>query len=138
MIILDTNFIFALKSKKDKKHERAHAILDVTYKDNHELKLTTYSVVNETFTLAMARYQGNVDRLKPFYELFWGEENFFKILLIERNEYMKIYKILKKYCSQKRLLSFVDASLIYLYQKLDATGLISFDQHFDNILNRIY
>ena len=86
----------------------------------------------------MARYQGNVDRLKPFYELFWGEENFFKILLIERNEYMKIYKILKKYCSQKRLLSFVDASLIYLYQKLDATGLISFDQHFDNILNRIY
>lgn len=138
MIILDTNFIFALKAKNDKNHTRANEILENLFEEYKDIKITSYSVLNETFTLAVSRYQGNKQYLKDYYELFWGPENFFKIINIENNEYQKIYKIIEKYCTQKKQLSFVDASLIYLYKKHKAKLIISFDGHFDNILNRLY
>ncbi|MGV9197751.1 MAG: type II toxin-antitoxin system VapC family toxin [Promethearchaeia archaeon] len=138
MILLDTNFIFALKSEKDKNHSRANEILEKLYDEQQDVKLTTYSVLNETFTLAVARFRGNVERVNPYYELFWGDENFFRIALIERSEYKKIFQVLKKYCSEKRRLSFVDASLIYLYEKFDAEFIVSFDKHFDGLVNRLY
>ena len=47
-------------------------------------------------------------------------------------------EIYKKYITPKRLLSFTDATLIYLFQKLKADYIISFDSHFDNILDRKY
>jgi len=52
------------------------------------------------------------------------------------NDYEKIYDVLTKYCTSKRLLSFVDASLIYMYNKHNAEYILSFDSHFDNITNR--
>ena len=138
MIILDTNFIFALKAKKDKNYARANEILENLFEEHRDVKITSYSVLNETFTLAVSRYHGNIQYLKDYYELFWGPENFFMIINIEINEYPKIYKILEKYCTQKRQLSFVDASLIYLYKKHKAKLIVSFDSHFDNILNRLF
>ncbi len=54
------------------------------------------------------------------------------------NEYQKIFDILRKYSAPKRLLSFVDASLIYLYQKVNATYILSFDSHFDQITSRLF
>ncbi len=138
MIILDTSFIFALKAKKDKNYTRANEILENLFEEHRDIKITSYSVLNETFTLAVSRYYGNIQYLKDYYELFWGPENFFMIINIENNEYQKIYKILEKYCTPKRQLSFVDASLIYLYKKYKAKLIISFDSHFDNILNQLY
>ena len=137
-IILDTNFIFALKAKNDKNHIRANEILDNLFEENKDIEITSYYVLNETFTLAVSRYNGNIQYLKEYYELFWGSENFFKIINIENDEYQKIYQILEKYCTQKKQLSYVDASLIYLYKKYKAKYIISFDSHFDNILNRLY
>lgn len=138
MILLDSNFIFALKAKKDKNYSRANAILDELLDDKQNLIITSYSVLIETFTLVISRYHGNLNYLKEYYKLFWGSENFFKLVLIENNEYQEIYKILEKYISPKKQLSFVDASLIYLYNKNNAVKIISFDSHFDNILNRWY
>ena len=36
------------------------------------------------------------------------------------------------------MLSYVDASLIFLYQKYKADYILTFDSHFDNILERLY
>ncbi|GAG41473.1 unnamed protein product, partial [marine sediment metagenome] len=74
MIILDTSFIFALKAKSDKNHDRANEILENLFEEHKDIKITTYSVLNETFTLAVSRYQGNIQYLKEYYELFWGHE----------------------------------------------------------------
>ncbi len=137
-IILDTSFIFALKSKNDKNHIRANEILENLFEEYKDIEITPYSVLNETFTLAVSRYNGNITYLKDYYELFWGSENFFKIINIESDEYQKIFRVLEKYCTQKKQLSYVDASLIYLYKKYKAKLIISFDNHFDNILNRLY
>jgi len=138
MILLDSNFIFALKAKRDKNYNRANEILDGLIKEKDDIICTNYLVLNETFTLAISRYNGKVQYLKEYYKLFWGSENFFQLISIEMNEYKGIYSILEKYLSPKRQLSFVDGSLIYLYKKNDAKQIISFDSHFDNILNRSF
>lgn len=138
MILLDSNFIFALKAKRDKNYNRANEILDVLIEEKDENMATNYLVLNETFTLAISRYNGKVQYLKEYYKLFWGSENFFQLIPIEMNEYKEIYSILEKYISPKRQLSFIDGSLIYLYKKNDAKQIISFDSHFDNILNRLF
>ena len=52
--------------------------------------------------------------------------------------YKESYEILKKYANPKRLLSFVDASLIFLTKNVKARVLLSFDNHFDGIISRLY
>ncbi|MHA1272213.1 MAG: type II toxin-antitoxin system VapC family toxin [Promethearchaeota archaeon] len=139
MIVLDTNFIFALKAKNDKNHARANEILENLFEEYRDIvMITSYFIISETLTLVVARFHGNIQCLKEYYKLFWGAENFFKIVDIENNEYQKIHHFLEKYCTQKRKLSFVDAVLIYLYKKYKARYIISFDRHFDSILNRLY
>ena len=70
--------------------------------------------------------------------LFIGKDNFFNIVQFGAQEFAEIVEIYKKYITPKRLLSFTDASLIYLFQKLNADYIISFDSHFDNSLDRKY
>jgi len=137
-ILLDSNFLFAIKSEKDKYHQRAIEILNDLQKDDKKLIVTNCLVINETFTLTIARSKAATLLIEKIYELFWGQENFFKIIQLTLKEYNEVYKILKKYCTPKRLLSFVDASLIYMFEKFNAMYIISFDNHFDNITNRLF
>jgi len=92
--------------------------------------------LNETFTLAINRSRGNLSLLEQYISLFFGKDNFFSVIQNTPQEFLNIIEICKKYVTSKRLLSFADASLIYLYQKINADYLISFDSHFDNILTR--
>lgn len=135
IIILDTNFLFALKSRKDQYHQRAYELLTEIQKENTKY-FTNYFILNETFTLAINRSRGNLSFLEQYINLFFGKDNFFQVIQNTPQEFVNIIEICKKYVTPKRLLSFVDASLIYLYQKINADNLISFDSHFDNILTR--
>ncbi|MBY8980175.1 MAG: type II toxin-antitoxin system VapC family toxin [Candidatus Lokiarchaeota archaeon] len=135
IIILDTNFLFALKSKKDKYHERAYELFTEIKKNNTKY-FTNYFILNETFTLAINRSRGNLSFLEHYISLFFGKDNFFQLIQNTPQEFVDIIEICKKYIAPKSLLSFADASLIYLYQKINADYLISFDSHFDHILTR--
>ena len=135
IIILDTNFLFALKSKKDKYHERAYELFTEVNK-NQTKYFTNYFILNETFTLAINRSRGNLSFLEQYISLFFGKDNFFQLIQNTPQEFVDIIEICKKYIAPKSLLSFADASLIYLYQKINADYLISFDSHFDHILTR--
>lgn len=135
IIILDTNFLFALKSKKDKYHERAYELFAEVNK-NQTKYFTNYFILNETFTLAINRSRGNLSFLEQYISLFFGKDNFFQLIQNTPQEFVDIIEICKKYIAPKSLLSFADASLIYLYQKINADYLISFDSHFDHILTR--
>lgn len=137
IIILDTNFLFALKSRKDQYHQRAYEILTEIQKEKTKF-FTNYYILNETFTLAINRSRGNVSLLDQYINLFFGKDNFFQVIQISPQELTNVIELCKKYITPKRLLSFADASLIYLYQKINADYLISFDSHFDNILTRKY
>ena len=135
IIILDTNFLFALKSKKDQYHQRAYEILTEIQKENVKY-FTNDFILNETFTLAINRSHGNLSFLEHYISLFYGKDNFFQVIQTIPKEFLNIIEICQKFITPKRLLSFADASLIYLYQKINADYLISFDSHFDNLLTR--
>jgi predicted nucleic acid-binding protein len=138
LILLDTSFIFALKAEKDKNHKRANELLDLLFDKYNEMKMTPYMVLNETITLAVARYDGKMAHLEKYFNLFWGDECFFKLISFVVNEYQKIYHILEQFCTKKRQISYTDASLIYLFKKYKASLLVSFDSHFDNIIARMF
>jgi predicted nucleic acid-binding protein len=106
-------------------------------KGANETLLTNNLVLQETFTLVVARFNGNNYHARKISNLFWGKDNFFLTQFLTQEEYNFVFKILEKYLTPKRFLSFVDASLIYSYQKYNANKIISFDAHFDNILNRV-
>ncbi len=135
IIILDTSFLFALKSKKDQYHKRAYEILN-EFEGEKTKYFTNYFIMNETLTLAISRSHGNIAFLEKYNALFFENDNFFQVLQNTPQEFKKIVEICKKYITSKKLLSFSDASLIYLYQKFNANYIVSFDNHFDNILNR--
>jgi len=135
IIILDTSFLFALRSKKDQYHKRAYEILN-EFEEKNPKYFINYSIMNETLTLAINRSHGNISFLEKYITLFFGNDNFFQVFQNTPQEFPKIVEVCKKYITSKRLLSFTDASLIYLYQKFNADYILSFDSHFDNILNR--
>lgn len=137
IIIVDTNFLFALKANKDKNRERAIEIFRDFSDNKHEL-MTNYFIVSEVLTLANSRSSGDISLLEKIFNIIWGDEKIIKLHQFTPNEYQKIYDILRKYSTPKRLLSFVDASLIYLYQKLSANYILSFDSHFDQITKRLF
>ena len=85
-----------------------------------------------------SRYKGNIHYLDEYFKLIWGNDNFFKIVQLLQEQYKEIFDTLRKYTAPKRLLSFVDASLIFLYKKFNADALISFDNHFDGIISRLH
>jgi predicted nucleic acid-binding protein len=136
-IIIDSNYLFALKSKKDRNHKKAFELFKELKKDTIKPLITNNLVVSEIFTLTNSRYKGNIYYLDKYYELIWGQDNFFKIIQLKSEEYKDVYKILNKYTTPKRLLSFVDASLIFLHKKFNAKAILSFDSHFDGIILRL-
>ncbi len=135
-IILDSTFLYALKAKNDKYSERASEILlDL---NENELLLTNYLTLNETITLAVARSNSNTSFLKKIFEIIWGQERFFKIIQLTPHDFKEVFEVLRKYGTPKKLLSFVDASLIFLNKKVNAKAILSFDSHFDGIISRLY
>ncbi|MFO8018708.1 MAG: PIN domain-containing protein [Promethearchaeia archaeon] len=136
--VLDSNFLFALTFEKDKHFNRAYEMLTQLKEKNISSLITNNLVLQETMTLVIARFNGSTFHLDKISKLFWGENNFFQIAYLMEKEYKKICEILTQYSSEKRLLSSVDASLIYLFKKFNAKKIISFDSHFDNIIPRIF
>ena len=134
-IIIDSNFLYALKAKNDKYSDRASEIL--LSLNEKEIFLTNYLVLNETLTLAITRSKANKSFIDKIQELIWGQENFFRIIQLTPHDYKDVFEVLQKYTTPKKLLSFVDASLIFLNKKVNARAILSFDSHFDGIISRL-
>lgn len=137
-IIIDSNFFFALKSKRDKNHQRSLKLMNDLKEKYNKPIITNYLVINELLTLVNSRLKGNSYYLDEYFKLIWGDDNFFKIIQLLPEQYKESYEILKKYTKPNRLLSFVDASLIFLTNKVNAKAILSFDNHFDGIISRLY
>ncbi|MHA1719153.1 MAG: type II toxin-antitoxin system VapC family toxin [Promethearchaeota archaeon] len=135
-ILLDTGFIFALKDENDPYHLQAIKLFKNINWDDLSPVITNNLVINEVLTLAVYRSLGNKKILEALKNLVWGTEKFFQVLEVPFENYEAVLKILIQYISPKKLLSFVDASLIYSAKLLKYNKIISFDSHFDGILTR--
>jgi len=101
LIILDTSFLFALKAKKDKHFSRAHEILDLLLNEYKEIFITAYFMLNETITLAVDGYEGNIKVVEKFSELFWGKERFFDLIEFTNGEYKRFMKLWSNFVATK-------------------------------------
>ncbi len=94
--------------------------------------------MNEIYTLINARTRGNSEAIRNLGHLFWSNDCFFTIIYLNKKNYREISEIMYKYTSSNKILSFVDASLIFLKEFSKCNSIISFDNHFDGIIDRIY
>ena len=136
-ILIDTNFFYALHRKNDKNHNAAKRIFN---SDIWKLKgpaITSSLVINETYTLAIYRTKLNKKLLKDLDLFFWSEDRFFGIEIFALKDYHNISIMLSQYGSTKKLLSFVDVSLMYIGKNRNYKTIISFDSHFDGLFERI-
>lgn len=136
--LLDSNFLFALIAKKDKYHNDARRIFNSDILDLNGPIYTSDLVISEAFTLAMIRSKGDKNLIDQLDSIITREKKFFEIKFLNQADFQEIYKIFMKYSSDTKLLSFVDASLIYLKNQLKSNLIVSFDSHFDGIIERIY
>ena len=137
-IVLDTSFLYALLIKKDKNHERAQMILKNLEWVKFGSVVTIGLVVNETFTLMNIRTKGNPTAIEQVNDIFYGEKNFFNIIYLNEEDFKSSVNLMKSYSKKEKILSFVDAALIYLAKRFRYKNIISFDSHFDGILTRIF
>jgi predicted nucleic acid-binding protein len=63
--------------------------------------------------------------------------NYFGIYFLKQ-DYKQISEIMSKYSAPKKILSFADTSLIFLKNILNCEVIISFDNHFDGIIKRLF
>jgi predicted nucleic acid-binding protein len=137
-VLIDTSFFYGLYIKKSPNYENAQIILNKIYNEGQEhIFITTNHVVQESYSVFSNRIHDSA-YLKILDDLFYGENSFFEILYIsaDKAKDQEIIKIMKKYLNQnpKKILSFVDASLIFIADAISADAIISFDKHFENIL----
>ena len=137
MILLDSGFFFSIRVKNDSKHAIATKVLKETNWASLGAIVTNNLVISETYTLVNMRTKSNPEIIGSLHSLFWGDDKFFQVIYHDDPESQDIERILVKYSSPNRILSSVDASLIYLAGKFDDVSIISSDAHFDGIIHRI-
>lgn len=137
-ILIDTNFFYAIKIEDDKNHKEAIHILKTIEWQKYGTVITNNLIVAETLSLVNARTRGNLNALNTVSNLFFGTECFFKIVEIPLENYKEIGNLMVKYSTQNQIFSFCDASLLFLAQRRRIKDIISFDQHFDGKLTRIF
>ncbi len=95
---------------------------------------TSDYVFDESVTLALVRtkrYEIAIDIGK-----FILSSGRLKILFVDRIVFSDAWRIFVKYSSRR--LSFTDATSIALIKRYNIDYIMSFDKHFDGIVNRIY
>jgi predicted nucleic acid-binding protein len=119
---------------RDEHHEDAKRIFRATAWPQEGVVLTNTLVISELFTLANARTNANNAVTEDFMKLVRGNDNFFKILQHSVDEMKKIVEIMEKYSTKERILSVVDASLIFLACSFEPVKVATFDEHFKGLV----
>ncbi|MHA1323944.1 MAG: type II toxin-antitoxin system VapC family toxin [Candidatus Helarchaeota archaeon] len=141
-IFIDTGFFIGLAHPKDEFHQNCTRILEEMSSGKYGLIFTSSFVISEAATLLLIRTYGNLEILKEFHDLIYGQQQFAQIFSwtpeMERRTWDLFMTINKKAKEKKKLISFVDASNIVYCRTYDIPYIVSFDSHFDNFLTRIF
>jgi len=133
-ILLDAGFLYALRLKKDEHHALATEILKGFDWTVHVPILVPSTVVAEVYTLTNFRTNGNRQAIASLDLLFWGDDRFFTIVPLPQEELRPIAQVMSKLTEPGRILSFTDASLIFIGRKYGVKDIVTFDLHFNGLL----
>jgi predicted nucleic acid-binding protein len=137
-VLIDTSFIYGLFIKRSPNHENAQKKLERMFENGpSDIFLTINYVVQESYAVFCNRIH-NSTYLNTLDDFFYGKNCFFEILYVraDKTKDQEISKIMKENrdMKPKKVLSFVDASLIYMAKEISADAILSFDRHFEKVL----
>ena len=141
-VFLDTNFFLGLVHPKDPHSDRSDEILLDLKSGKYGLLYTSNLIIAEATSLAFIRTKGNKEVLSDLYELLWGENRIASRIELDSTLEIVTWNLLNKVNTglkgKKGFLSFVDVSIIVLAQNKNIDFLVSFDEHFDGFIKRIF
>jgi len=133
-VFIDTNIFVAARNKRDINHKRAVDLLKKALKGEYGHMYTSDYVFDEAVTVALVR-TGRPDIAIDIGRFILSSRKL-RILYVDKTVFMDSWKIFMKY--SKRGLSFTDAVSVSLMKRYGIDYIMSFDTHFDGIVERIY
>ena len=141
-VFLDTNFYLSLVHPKDSNAKRGGELLSELSTGIHGLLYTSNLVIAEAATLIVTRTKGNSVILQDLEDLYWGESKLAEILTVTMDIGRETWELFKhvnaNIRSKGKLMSFVDISHVILAKQHQIEKIVSFDDHFDRFLTRLF
>ncbi len=131
-IFIDSCVFFGVNSKNDAHHAEAVRLLKFALSGRGGTVYTSDYVFDETVTLARVRTKSAEIPLTIGKAII--ESPRVILLRVDEEVFNKSWDIFNEYCS--RGLSFTDCTSIALVKTYDIDTILSFDSHFDGIINR--
>jgi len=136
-VFVDTGVFFAHHDTDAERHADAVAAFDDLLDGEYGQPYTSEYVLDETVTLTRVR-TGSFDAADTVASRILGENpfpNVFEIVHVEPDDVRASMETLRRYEDQE--LSFTDASSIHLYDSRGIDAVLSFDDDFDGLVERV-
>lgn len=136
-LFIDTGVFYAQQDESAPRHETACEAIATVSAGSYGRLFTSEYVYDETVTLVRQR-TGRFTDAKQAGDRICGVDPFpraFDLLFVTESEFSRTREIFETYDDHS--LSFTDASTIALVERYDIDAVLSFDDDFDGIVDRI-
>ncbi|WP_435335850.1 type II toxin-antitoxin system VapC family toxin [Haloarchaeobius sp. TZWWS8] len=136
-VLVDTGVFFAHHDRDAERHDAAVAAFDELLDGVYGQPYTSDYVLDETVTLTRVR-TGSFEAADTLASRILGEEPFpdvFEVVQAGPTEVRGALKVFRTYDDHE--LSFTDAMLVHLCRERDIDAVLSFDDDFDGVVDRI-
>ncbi|KZN23341.1 twitching motility protein PilT [Haladaptatus sp. R4] len=136
-VFVDTGVLFAHHDTDAERHEQAVAAFDELLDGTYGQPYTSDYVLDEVVTLTRVR-TGSFEAANTVARRILGEDSFpnvLELLHVEPDEVTAALETFRRYEDQN--LSFTDASIIHLCESRGIDAVLSFDDDFDGLIERV-
>ncbi|ELY61103.1 type II toxin-antitoxin system VapC family toxin [Natronolimnohabitans innermongolicus] len=136
-ILVDTGVLYADHDFDASRHDAASTVLNVIYDGEFGQPYVSDYIYDEAVTLTLRR-SGSFEPAKQLGEKLRGAGSYpkaYEMLRVSAAVFADTVDIFERYDDQA--LSFTDAASVALCQRHDIDSIVSFDDDFDGIVNRV-
>jgi predicted nucleic acid-binding protein len=132
-LLVDTGVLYAHHDRDAEHHEAAKEAMTAVLNGEYGQPYVTDYVYDETVTLTRRRMEG-FDDAKTVSDRILGTDAL-KLIRIERRYFEKAVETFERYKDQS--LSFTDASTVSVTEEREIDYVLSFDDDFDGVVDRL-
>lgn len=136
-VFVDTGLFYALQNERAAEHDRATAAFEAVLTGSYGTVYTSDYVYDETVTLVRSR-TGAFDEAKAVGDRILGRGAYpeaVEMLFVDRDVFEAALDLFERYDDHS--LSFTDATTIALVERRDIDRVLSFDDDFDGVVDRL-
>jgi uncharacterized protein len=141
-IFLDSGFYLGMIHLKDENHKRAIELLSEMRSGRFGQIYTSNHIMDETATLVAIRTLKNTTAINKIRSYFSGDMQIASILRLEPNEEEAAWNLFEKINRNSKdkseIISFTDCTNIVCCQQYQIEFILSFDDHFDGWITRVF